>query len=212
VTSAAAAERAALCELLDKLGPDAPTLCEGWTTYDLAAHLAVRDRKPAAWPGIALPRLADRTEELQQRFRAEHPYPECVELVRQGAPVWSPMGAPGLRDVINLIEFVVHHEDVRRAQPGWAPRAVPTSLADGVWSALRFSAKATFRHAPDGVMLARAGSDARISARRGRLTITVTGDPIELALYSTGRRSVARVEVRGDDAAIARLAATKLAL
>ena len=27
-------ERRALCALLDETGPDAPTLCEGWTTGD----------------------------------------------------------------------------------------------------------------------------------------------------------------------------------
>jgi hypothetical protein len=32
-------ERQTLCDLLADLGPDAPTLCEGWTTLDLAAHL-----------------------------------------------------------------------------------------------------------------------------------------------------------------------------
>src|SRR5690349_11008507 len=47
-------ERAALCDLLVTVGPDAPTLCEGWTTRDLAAHLAVRDRRPDAAAGIVL--------------------------------------------------------------------------------------------------------------------------------------------------------------
>ena len=32
-------ERAALADLLEELGPDAPTCCEGWTTAHLAAHL-----------------------------------------------------------------------------------------------------------------------------------------------------------------------------
>src|SRR5512142_1942830 len=118
MTSSADTERAALADLLDELGPDAPTLCEGWTTYDLAAHLAVRDRVPAAWPGLALGRFAGHTERTQARFRTEHPYSECVALVRKGAPGWSPMGMPGVRDVVNLTEYVVHHEDVRRAQPG----------------------------------------------------------------------------------------------
>ena len=212
VTSAAAAERAALCNLLDSVGPDAPTLCEGWTTYDLAAHLAIRDRIPAAWPGLAVARFADRTERTQARFKAEHPYADCVALVRQGAPRWSPMGAPGLRDMVNLAEYVIHHEDVRRAQPDWAPRVVPTTLADALWKALRFTARATFRRAADGVVLVRAGGTDQVTASRGQLTVTVTGDPVELTLYATGRRSVARVEVRGDDAAVARLAATRLAL
>ena len=42
-----ARERAQVCLRFDELGPDAPTLCEGWTTFDLAAHLVVRERNPA---------------------------------------------------------------------------------------------------------------------------------------------------------------------
>jgi uncharacterized protein (TIGR03083 family) len=39
-------ERAALAALLHETGPDGPTLCEGWQTRDLAAHLALRARRP----------------------------------------------------------------------------------------------------------------------------------------------------------------------
>ena len=45
-------ERGRLCDLLLVVGPDHPTLCEGWTTADLAAHLVIRERKPLAGPGI----------------------------------------------------------------------------------------------------------------------------------------------------------------
>ena len=47
-------ERHELSDLLDQLGPDQPTLCEGWTTADLAAHLVVRERDPRSGPGILL--------------------------------------------------------------------------------------------------------------------------------------------------------------
>src|SRR3712207_9294235 len=50
----AARERAALADLLDELGPDAPTRCAGWTTAHLAAHLVTRDRRPDTTPGFAL--------------------------------------------------------------------------------------------------------------------------------------------------------------
>ena len=39
-------ERLLLADLLETAGPDAPTLCEGWTTRDLAAHVVVRERRP----------------------------------------------------------------------------------------------------------------------------------------------------------------------
>lgn len=209
MTSTADAERAALSDLLDSLGPDAPTLCEGWTTRDLATHLAVRDRAPKAWAGIAVPRLAGLAEDAMAG-QSDRPYGEIVAAVRAGAPKWSPLGLPGAKDVVNLLEYVIHHEDVRRAQPGWGPRAVPASLADSVWRALRFSARAMVRRAPDGVLLHRAGTDSEVTAKKGPLTVTVLGDPVELALFLSGRQRAARVDLSGDDAAMSRLVAAPL--
>jgi uncharacterized protein (TIGR03085 family) len=206
VTSTAAAERAALCDLLDRLGPDAPTLCEGWATRDLALHLYVRDRDPRAWAGIAVSRLSGLADSAM-RDRSELPYEEVVAGVRGGAPKWSPLGLSWA----NTVEYVVHHEDVRRAQPGWGPRAVPATTADSVWTALRFVARTQLRRAPDGVLLRRAGG-GEIQAKKGDLTVTVVGDPVELALFLTGRRSAARVDYLGDDAAVARLQATALSM
>jgi uncharacterized protein (TIGR03085 family) len=204
VTSTADAERAALCDLLDQLGPSAPTLCEGWDTRALATHLMVRDRDPKAWAGIAVPKLADLASRAMES-QAGKPYDEIVAAVRAGAPRWSPLGLPGAKDVANLLEYVIHHEDVRRAQPGWGPRAVPASLADSVWTAIRVSARATLRRAPDGVVLRRAGTDSSVTAKKGALTVTVVGDPVELALFTSGRQRAARVDLSGDDAAISRL-------
>ena len=44
----AKSERAALADLFVTLGPDQPTLCEGWDTKDLLVHLLVRERRPDA--------------------------------------------------------------------------------------------------------------------------------------------------------------------
>ena len=209
MTSTADAERAALCDLLDELGPSAPTLCEGWDTRDLATHLMVRDRDPKAWAGIAVPKLADLASRAM-RSQADKPYDEIVAAVRAGAPRWSPLGLPGAKDVANLLEYVIHHEDVRRAQPGWGPRAVPAPLADSVWTAIRLSARATLRRAPDGVVLRRAGTDSSVPAKKGALTVTVVGDPVELALFTSGRQRAARVDLSGDDAAISRLVSADL--
>jgi uncharacterized protein (TIGR03085 family) len=209
VTSTADAERAALCDLLDELGPSAPTLCEGWDTRDLATHLFVRDREPKAWAGIMVPKLSELADKAMAD-QADRPYGEIVAAVRGGAPKWSPVGLPGAKDVANLLEYVIHHEDVRRAQPGWGPRAVPASLADSVWKAVRFGSRATLRRAPDGVVLKRAGTSSSVTAKKGPLTVTVVGDPVELALFTSGRQRAARVDLSGDDAAISRLVSADL--
>jgi hypothetical protein len=87
---------------------------------------------------------------------------------------------------------------------------VPTALADVVWSRLRIASRLMLRRVPIGVLLRRAGTDEEIRARRGEPTVTVSGDPVELALYVFNRRAVARVDLRGDEAALTRLAAAEI--
>jgi uncharacterized protein (TIGR03085 family) len=211
VNSRAGAERAALCDLLDELGPDAPTLCEGWNTYDLAAHLCVRDRSMLALPGYVLPAFAESTARIERDFKTTHSYAECVRILREGAPAWSPLGLPVVREAANVLEYVVHHEDVRRAQPGWEPRVVAPELQDAVWAKLRLLARLAFARVPVGVLLQRENGDW-VSARRRPQLVTVVGDPVELALYAYNRREVARVELRGPEEAVATLRAAKVGL
>ncbi|RQX24838.1 TIGR03085 family protein, partial [Micromonospora chalcea] len=63
-------EREALADLMLELGPDAPTVNEGWTTRDLAAHLLVRERRPDAAGGILLPPLRGYGESVRRRIAA----------------------------------------------------------------------------------------------------------------------------------------------
>src|SRR3712207_5021853 len=133
-------ERAALADLLDERGPTAPTCCEGWTTAHLAAHLVVRDSRPDAMPGFAVERfrsanpLSRWAHGTEDRLRATTPYAEVVGRLRSGPPSWSPVRLPAVDRLLNTSEFVIHHEDVRRAQPGWASRALPLRDQDLLWS------------------------------------------------------------------------------
>jgi uncharacterized protein (TIGR03085 family) len=211
VTSHAAVERIALCDLFDALGPDAPTLCEGWDTYDLAAHLAVRDRSYLAAPGYLLSSLAEHAARIEREYRVAHSYPECVQVVRSGPPAWGPVGMPVVRESVNLLEYLIHHEDVRRAQPGWQPREVSAELADAVWSRLRLVGRMLFRKAPVGVRMQRTGGEPT-RVRSGTPEAVVVGEPIELALLAYNRRDVARVSFEGDPDAVNRLRVSRLGL
>ena len=195
-TPLAVRERAALADLLDAVGPDAPTCCEGWTTGHLAAHLVVRDRRPDAGPGYALETLPigrllhAHSTRLEERYRTSTPYAEAVARVRAGAPPWTPMGWPVLGDLVNAAEFAIHHEDVRRARPGWEPRELPVADRDLLWRTATFFA----RRVRGGVTLRRAdvpGTEKQV----GKGGPTVEGDPMELLLWTSGRRDVARVTV-----------------
>jgi uncharacterized protein (TIGR03085 family) len=204
----AAFERDALASLLDELGPDAPTLCEGWTTRDLAAHLVSRERRGDAALGLALKPLAGHTESVQQSY-ARRPYDELVAKVRGGAPFWSAFRWPGADRLLNTTEFFVHHEDVRRAQPGWEPRELPAAVQDGLWQAVKGRAKLSFGGTTYGVTLARPNGESLV-ATSGEPVAVLTGEPAELLLYLFGRRDHARVERSGPPEALQQLAGTAL--
>jgi len=189
-----ARERRELCDLFEELGPDAPTLCEGWSTDDLAAHLVVRERHPTAAGGIMIPALEPRTERFMEREK-QGGYARLVDRVRNGPPL-GPFAVPGLRTLLNLQEYVVHHEDVRRAN-GLGPRTDRPELDEALWGNLKRGARLMLRKVHGAtVRLQRPGGDA-ITTGHGPEAV-VTGEPVDLLLYLFGRDAAAQVEITGD--------------
>jgi uncharacterized protein (TIGR03085 family) len=204
-------ERLAMCELLDELGPDRPTLCGDWTTRDLLAHLLVRERRPDASLGIVIPAFAGRTE-AAMRHVAEQSFTENVETFRHGPPIWMPWAIPILGDRANLFEFYVHHEDIRRAQVGWAPRPSDGRREDALWGALTMMGRLLFRHSPVGVVLRAAGRDDAV-VRKGAPSVHIVGEPSEIALVAFGRSTdLTRVVVQGEPDDVARFEASSRGL
>src|ERR1700675_1930561 len=80
-------QRHTLCDLFEELGPAAPTLCEGWRTADLAAHLVVRERRPDSGPGLVWPPLASYTDNGRRAGRGRPSWEKLVETVRRGPPL-----------------------------------------------------------------------------------------------------------------------------
>ncbi|MER5211478.1 TIGR03085 family metal-binding protein [Streptomyces sp. NPDC002838] len=200
-------ERLLLADLLEAVGPDAPTLCEGWRTRDLAAHVVVRERRPDAAGGILIKQLAPRLEKVMDEFTAK-PYEELIQLIRTGPPRFSPFQLKQIDEASNTIEFYVHTEDVRRAQPDWTPRELDKVFQDTLWSRLERTARLMGRGVPTGLVLRRPDGQTAV-AHRGTPVVTVTGEPSELLLFSYGRQSAATVELDGDKDAIAKLHETK---
>jgi uncharacterized protein (TIGR03085 family) len=208
-------ERLALCALLDRTGPDAPTLCQGWTTGDLAAHLVLREHRPDAAVGILGGPLAGHTARVQQRIRERTPFGDLVSTIRSGPPRLSPMALPGMDERANAVEFFVHHEDVRRAEQDWEPRDLQSGESDMLWQRLRM-ARFMLRKAPVGVELARDdigtgevsqnGPAYRVTARNATPAVTVIGSPAELTMWVMGRAAAARVRMDGTAAAVTKLA------
>ena len=204
-------ERLALAALLDETGPESATLCTGWLTRDLAAHLVLRERRPDAAAGVMGGPVAPYTARVQRRYLKRWPYAELVAMFRAGPPRLSPFSLPGADEQGNTVEYFVHHEDVRRAQPGWQPREISDALSDALWRRVK-GARFFLRKSPVGVELAREdaagnGGSFRVTVKNATPTVTVIGTPAELTMWATGRTSAAHVRFDGTGEAIAALRA-----
>ncbi|MFE3603921.1 TIGR03085 family metal-binding protein [Streptomyces sp. NPDC059096] len=203
-------ERLLLADLLEAAGPEAPTLCDGWLTRDLAAHVVVRERRPDAAGGMMLAALRNRLERVQAEYVAK-PYEELIQLIRSGPPRMSPLGIKQLDEAANTVEFYIHTEDVRRAQPDWTPREVDRVFADTLWSRLEKGGRMMGRKSPVGLVLRRPDGQTAV-AHRGTPVVTATGEPGELLLFVSGRQEAARVELAGDKEAVERVRDAKLGI
>lgn len=195
--SVAQRERAALVETMRGVGPDARTLCEGWKTRDLAAHLVIREYRPDAAPGILIPFFASHTEKVQNQVAERNEWEELVGKLGAGPPVYSPLKL--LDPVANVAEMFIHHEDVRRAQPGWQPRSLEPALSKMLRRTLPLMARLTLAKVPGRVALRTSEGKTVLTAGQGP-AVTVTGAPEELLLFSVGRQ--AKVDFDGDAAAV----------
>lgn len=205
-------ERAALADLFQAVGPDHPTLCGDWTTRDLAAHLVVRERRPDAFAGIVAGRydstLATRLEDHHSDVvtrAATRDWADLVAAVRAGPPTWSPLSRAERDRDLNTTEFFIHHEDVRRATPGWEPRELDDDLEHDLDRVIAGYARRLGSIAPDGLMLLPTGRPP-IVARRRLPMVEVHGPIGEIALFLYGRTEQARVTIRVPDDAPADLA------
>lgn len=191
-------ERAALCDTFDKYGADAPTLCAGWMTLDLAAHLVAREARSDAAVGLVVPMFAKHLQNVMDKYKAKG-YTALVAMLRTGPP-W--MHRTGPLATANVNENFIHHEDVRRAS-GEGPRVIDDEMDAILWKMLGFGARMSKKavkgaaltlHTPDG--------RERVVSTDGA-AVSMTGAPGELTLYMSGRKGAAVVELEGDPAAIA---------
>ena len=194
-------ERSRLCDLLDALGPDAPTVLDGWTTRDLAAHLYLREHDSLAGPGLIIPGPWARLAERHRQAAARRDYAELVAATRSGPRgvfrfIW-------LRRVPNLNECFVHHEDVRRANGG-RPRELDRAMNDALWANARGGAWYLSRRCRGtGLTMRNTVTDEKARVRRGHSSVCLAGEPGELLLFLFGRNDTAEVTFDGPPTAIA---------
>ncbi len=181
--SLAQRERQALVALLAQVGADAPTLCEGWTTGDLAAHLFVRENRPRA--------LISGFESEMARVRAELSYPELLARIAAGPPALLQRADAAM----NTIEFFVHHEDVRRPR-GDGPRALSQADRDELARRLGPMTLAAGADLPTYVTATDTAVTYKLRGGRGEIARHVRGPISEIVLFTLGRSAVVDEELR----------------
>ena len=205
VLEAALAEHRAMADTLTTVGPTAPTLLEGWTTTELAAHLASIDTAggvPLFIGRQLITRIHPRPTKGSRKLAARQlekakakGWTWCVDRVR--APHRLPMRAGGAP--VAIFEVAVHHQDVLRADPALPPHAAPEELAVCLPWLLAFHAKRL-----DGIRLC-VDTDAGEHAAGAGTPVTVRGETVEAVLWLAGRAPHCSVEVEADPAVLDRV-------
>ena len=195
-------ERAALCATLEQVGPDAPTLCEGWVTLDLAAHLVAREARSDAAIGLVVPALAGHLRKVMAKYKAKG-YEPLVGMLRTGPP-W--MHRTGPLATANVTENFIHHEDVRRPA-GESPRALDAETEAVLWKMVGFGVGK--KSLPGAALTLRTPDGREKIVTKEGAPVAMIGAPGELTLFMSGRKSAAVVTHEGSDEAVGILLAAK---
>lgn len=200
--------REVLAETLLAVGPGAPTLCAGWQSEDLAAHLYLRERNAGVGMGLILRAFArvseNATRKLAKKSTSPESYGKLVEQFRAGPPPLSPLRIKALDETSNLIEYFVHTEDLRRAKDRWAPRALDEDYSQALWDELIKRAAILYRGVDLGIVLVQP-SGPRHVAKRAPVSVAIIGEPAELLMHAHGRTEHALVTFEGQHDAVALL-------
>ena len=199
-------ERQELCDLFDSVGPDHPTLCEGWTTAHLAAHLILRETSLKAF-GLVIPGyLARKLTKATQKLAQNQPFEKLVDKIRLGPPFYLKR----VDETMNLFEFFVHHEDVRRGGEDFAPRSDIDDLDDALWERQERFSKLMVRRLKDVDITLLRPSGEKIYLGGGGQSVVLEGKPSEIGLFLFGRREHSEVKLTGDPEAINEIKVGKL--
>jgi uncharacterized protein (TIGR03085 family) len=202
-------ERHALCDTALTLGEDAPTLCGGWTAKDLVCHLLVREGNPIGSVGLVVSPLSGLTDRAMARL-ARRDFAVLVEKLRD--PGLTAYALKPVEVLANTLEYLVHHEDLRRAQPDWQLRELPADDEDTLWKAIRLSGRMLARSVAAPLRVTRSDGSGSITLGRGTDPVTITGRPSELALFLFGRTQVRDLVFSGPQESISAVRGAELGI
>ncbi len=208
-------ERLQLVVLLSGLSDEewsAASLDEGWTVEDVAAHIVVREHH--VWDlGRAMLFKGKFGPDQNELLRREKTLgrPALLTAMRAMPPLIYRL--PGPMSLGNVGEAYIHHEDIRRGALD-RPRAVPADLEPALWSALSFFSGRGLRRIPVKGALAVVwpNRERRVVAVGGgrrpkgdSADAVLSGEPGELLLWFSGRKTAAHVQLDGSPALTAAL-------
>lgn len=208
-TSFARRERRELCDLALALGPDAPTLCEGWAADDLVAHLVVREHQPVASAGNVVGPLVGLTQRAMEKQKAKG-FEVLVERYRTPAPFLRAL--PPVDELMNGFELLVHHEDLRRGGAEWEPRELAADDVDLLWRRLTRGIGFLGRRLPVPTVIRRDDTGATATAKKGSEPVTISGPVVELVLFLFGRRATRGLSFDGPEDRVATLQSADLGM
>lgn len=208
-------EREELIATLRQFGPDAPTLCDRWTAFDIAGHLVTSEA------AAGLPMLFANAARLVLPAKVTRRGIESLQSVgdrmiggakRRGwESVLSTLSAGPPRAFrsgsiahLRLVEEWIHHEDVRRGN-GLSARGL-SPLDAALWAAgLEITRYQEFL--PGRGALELATPDGLRHRLGDAPTVRIEGRAGELLFYLAGRGAAAEVTVEGDPEAVRALQA-----
>jgi uncharacterized protein (TIGR03085 family) len=149
------------------------------------------------------------TKRIQDQLAAGD-YAKLVEQVRNPA-WWVPARLDAVEEAMNLGEFLIHHEDVRRAAPGWQPRELDSRYAEALFRRAKGTAKLVARRFPATLVVTSPGY-GEFTAGKGGERVDVKGAPAELMFFLAGRQRATLVDVSGPDELVARVQKARFGL
>lgn len=186
--------RRAVVHLLEDLSENEwaqPSLCDGWTVRQVAAHLALQNTTWAAVPRLVLDLIRhggmNGAIHAMACRHARLPVEAIVGEIRDRIGVWRPLPAVTFRET--AIDYLVHGQDIAvpLGRTLEMPRDLAIVAADRVWSRSRmFHARrklAGYRLVADDAPWA-AGQGREVSGPIEALLLLLTGRPAALPQLS----------------------------
>jgi uncharacterized protein (TIGR03085 family) len=128
-----------------------------------------------------------------------HTYDHIVNRIAEGPP----LALRPFDEVVNLFEFFVHAEDIRRAN-SMGPRELSAEMEHVMWRRLRPMLRPMFRRARHiQIEFVTAHGDRTVIGNGP--TVRIFGPVGEIVLYAYDRKEIAEVTLTGDAESIARL-------